>query len=192
MTSKPIVAVVGAGTWRPDDLPEDRWKIVGNAPATLSANSTPANYWAGIIQAVRLVAPDVRFISSTAAGADGELSKDSISESVADVLSAEPRPDILLATFGPFNDKTIEDLFAQAARQGVLVVIPAGNDRSAPIPFAGNPALPDLMIGRGDAGRQADSLHPDRGFGVLGARRGGADHRSADNVQGRHRGGLRH
>ena len=144
MSTEISVAVLG-GVPTLDSLPADSYDLVDSGAKTIKQDPMMTEYLDSVVQSVRLIAPRARLlfypIVGKGSGAFGDLE---IREALKHLIAA--RPQILLVTLGPLDGKAFSDNFNEAAKQGTLAVLAAGNEPTRPFPFAGTPLLDQIMV----------------------------------------------
>ena len=99
-----------------------------------------AEYVGTVISAVRLVAPETRFVV-----APTETTGFSSMAAAVLALVSEREIDVLLVPYGPLPVPVFEPLLTQVAQRGVTVVTSAGNEHGEPIGLLQTP-LKDLVL----------------------------------------------
>lgn len=144
MKAEVSVAVLGGVPSRLA-VPEERVTIIQGAvrPRT---DPMMQEYLDTVVQWVRLVAPNARFVFRPVKGSGGGSFTDKeLVEAVNDLVAQQPQ--VLLVTLGPLESDQYAKLFEAAAAAGTVVVIAAGNDgNKRPVPFAGTALLDRLMV----------------------------------------------
>ena len=110
------------------------------------SKSDMTDYITSVVQAVQIVAPNVKFVFS---GTFPDRTYASATEIIAEIkLLASSKPNILLITLGPLQGDLVESTLKSIVEQGILVVIAAGNNgNKEPAPFSKRPVLKQLIVG---------------------------------------------
>ena len=141
MKSPPLIAVVGGVP--PDDFLPDQQQTVLSDGGAAEADASMREYIGTVVSAVRLMAPDTRFLFYSTAG--GPSFNNSELLKAIDTLVQE-KPDILLVTIGPLNGRVFEHVFEKVASSGILIVVAAGNRAGEPVAFEGGSLLDRIMM----------------------------------------------
>lgn len=144
MTRAPVIAVLGgvppAGT-----VPEDAMEVLPPIEGAEEGDPIMSNYIGTVVQTIRLIAPNARFIFQSVQGQGGGFSMEHILQSAGSLAAA--KPNVLLVTLGPLPRNLFETALTDIGQSGVLSIVAAGNrGPTEPIPLAGAPVLDGLMI----------------------------------------------
>jgi subtilisin family serine protease len=145
MMGAPTIAVFG-GLPPEGSIPENQITLVGEATSRTPEDPMMGDYIATIVQTIRVVAPQAHFVFAGTVGKGGAFTTAEVLQSIAQLLSAQPKPDILLITVGPLRGDAEEKVLMNAAEAGVLVVLAAGNEPKQSIPFEGKSLQDRVMV----------------------------------------------
>lgn len=144
MTGAPLIAIIGDPP-PPGEFPADNIQVLPGPPKTEPGGpDIMSEYNLTVAQAVRRIAPTVRFTFAPLASRSGAVLEPDLLRAINAAIAV--KPDILLVTLGPLTARFEKIFEAAAAHQRTLVVLAAGNVAGNPIPFAGRPILSQLMV----------------------------------------------
>ena len=126
-------------------LPANSYQLVDPGAKAAKQDPMMTEYLDSVVQSVRLIAPRARLVFFPMVGqGGGAFGEPEIRQALKQLIAAKPQ--ILLVTLGPLDGKAFSDDFKEAARQGTLAVLAAGNEPNRPFPFAGTPLLDQIMV----------------------------------------------